>query len=108
MKGMSLMSLLDGIKTLKDLALENKRVFIRVDFSAPLADGKVTDDTRIREALPTIQFAMKAGAKVILASHLGRPKPGKTEGFSLEPAGKRLAELVGVEVHLPDDCVGDV
>ncbi len=101
------MSMLDGIKTIRDLKLEGKRVFIRVDFNVPLSGTTVTDDTRIREALPTIKFALDAGARVILASHLGRPKPGKTEGLSLEPAGERLSVLAGVEVHLPEDCVGD-
>src|SRR3954469_4190569 len=101
------MSMLDGIKTIRDLKLDGKRVFIRVDFNVPLSGTTVTDDTRIREALPTIKFALEAGARVILASHLGRPKPGKTEGLSLEPAGQRLSELSGYEVHLPDDCIGD-
>jgi phosphoglycerate kinase len=101
------MGLLDGIKTVRDLDLANKRVFIRVDFNVPLAGTTVTDDTRIREALPTIKFALEAGAKVILASHLGRPKPGKTEGLGLEPVGEQLSALSGCEVHLPEDCVGD-
>ncbi|HKQ67862.1 MAG TPA: phosphoglycerate kinase [Polyangiaceae bacterium] len=101
------MSMLDGIKTIRDLSLAGQRVFIRVDFNVPLDGTTVTDDTRIREALPTIKFALEAGARVILASHLGRPKPGKTEGLSLEPAGQRLAVLAGVEVRLPEDCVGD-
>jgi phosphoglycerate kinase len=101
------MGMLDGIKTIRDLKLDSRRLFIRVDFNVPLSGTTVTDDTRIREALPTIQFALQAGARVILASHLGRPKPGKTEGLSLEPAGQRLSELSGVEVHLPEDCVGD-
>lgn len=106
------------IRTIEDLAkgpkgdgtwLQGKRVFIRVDFNVPLdkKTGVITDDSRIRESLPTIKFAMDAGAKVILASHLGRPKPGKTEGLSLEPCGARLSELTGYEVHLPDDCIGD-
>jgi phosphoglycerate kinase len=99
--------MLDGIKTIRDLKLDSRRVFIRVDFNVPLSGTTVTDDTRIREALPTIKFAIEAGARVILASHLGRPKPGKTEGLGLEPVGQRLSELSGFEVHLPEDCVGD-
>jgi phosphoglycerate kinase len=109
---------LTGIRSIEDLnkgpagsagALHGKRVFIRVDFNVPLdkKTGKITDDTRIREAIPSIKYAMEAGAKVILASHLGRPKPGKHEGLSLEPCGARLAELTGYEVFLPEDCIGD-
>lgn len=104
------------MKTIEDLAKEDegrflsgKRLFIRVDFNVPL-DKKtkaITDDARIREALPTITFAMQQGAKVILASHMGRPKPGKTEGLGLEVCGARLAELSGFEVHVPEDCIGD-
>lgn len=102
------MSALAGIKTIKELELANKRVFIRVDFNVPQdkATKAITDDARIRAALPTIQYAMEQGAKVILASHLGRPKPGKRDA-TLEPCGKRLAELTGYEVLLPEDCVGD-
>ena len=98
---------LDGIRTIKDLPIENKRVFIRVDFNVPMEDGKVTDDTRIREAIPTIKHAMDRGAKVILASHLGRPKKGPDPSLSLVPAGERLAGHLGAEVHVPDDCIGD-
>jgi phosphoglycerate kinase len=108
---------LTGIRSIEDLnkaqgdagALFGKRVFIRVDFNVPLdkKTGKITDDARIREAIPTIQYAMEAGAKVILASHMGRPKPGKHEGLSLETPGARLAELTGYEVLLPEDCIGD-
>ncbi len=109
---------LTGIRTIEDLnkgptgaasALHGKRVFIRVDFNVPLdkKTHQITDDARIREAIPTIKLAMESGAKVILASHLGRPKPGKTDGLSLEPCGARLAELLACEVHVPDDCVGD-
>ncbi|MDI1451151.1 phosphoglycerate kinase [Polyangium sp. 6x1] len=104
---------LTGIRSIEDLAkdggLANKRVFIRVDYNVPLdkKTGAITDDARIRESLPTLKVAVDAGAKVILASHLGRPKPGKKEGLSLEPAGARLAELTGYEVHLTDDCIGD-
>jgi phosphoglycerate kinase len=103
---------LAGIRWVEDLVaegLQGKRVFVRVDFNVPLdkKTGKITDDARIREAIPTISLLMGSGAKVILASHLGRPKPGKHEGLSLEPAGARLAELIGHEVLLPEDCVGD-
>src|SRR3954469_25412795 len=105
------MTTLAGITTIKDLPIENKRVFIRVDFNVPLEeqpDGKmvITDDARITEALPTIKHAIERGARVILASHLGRPK-GHDPKLSLEPVGARLAELLGVEVHIPEDCVGD-
>ncbi len=104
------------MKTIEDLAAENdghflegKRLFIRVDFNVPLdkKTGAITDDARIREALPTIKLAMEKGAKVILASHLGRPKPGKHDGLSLEVCGARLAELTGYEVFVPDDCIGE-
>jgi len=98
---------LAGIRTIRELPIENKRVFIRVDFNVPMDDGKVTDDTRIREAIPTIKHAMERGAKVILASHLGRPKKGPDPSLSMVPAGERLAELLGAEVHVPEDCIGD-
>jgi len=102
------MNVLEGIRCIDELALRNQRVLIRVDFNVPLdKSGKVTDDERIRAALPTIKFAVEAGARVILASHLGRPKGGPDPKYSLEPAGSRLSELTGWEVHLPDDCVGD-
>jgi len=97
------------VRYIDELQLSGKRVCIRVDFNVPLdAQRKVTDDTRIREALPTIQTALKMGAKVILASHLGRPK-GPDPKLSLEPAASRLSELLGKEheVLLADDCVGD-
>jgi phosphoglycerate kinase len=106
------MTTLAGITTIKDLPIENKRVFIRVDFNVPLEeqpDGTmtITDDARIVEALPTIKHALERGARVILASHLGRPKKGPDPKLSLEPFGARLAELLGVEVHIPEDCIGD-
>ncbi|MFO0580937.1 MAG: phosphoglycerate kinase [Anaeromyxobacter sp.] len=99
-----------ALRTLDALDLGGKRVFIRVDFNVPLdAAGKVTDDARIRAALPTIELALKKKAKVILASHLGRPKgkPEDKEKFTLEPAAERLSELLSQDVILADDCVGD-
>lgn len=97
------------IRYIDDLQLTGKRVFIRVDFNVPLEGKRVTDDTRIREALPTIRRALDMGGKVILASHLGRPKAGPDPKLSLEPAATRLADLLGPkhEVILADDSVGD-
>jgi phosphoglycerate kinase len=98
------------LKTIDALDLSGKRVFIRVDFNVPLDEqGKVTDDARIRAALPTIQHAVKARARVILASHLGRPKgkPEDRQKFTLLPAAERLQQLLGQDVILADDCVGD-
>jgi phosphoglycerate kinase len=103
------MAMLDGIVGIEELDLANQKVFIRVDFNVPL-DKKtqaITDDERIRAALPSIKHAMDAGAKVILASHLGRPKGKPTPEFGMEPVGARLAELTGYEVHVPDDCIGE-
>ena len=96
------------IRYIDDMQLTGKRVFIRVDFNVPLEGKRITDDTRIREALPTIRRALELGGKVILASHLGRPK-GPDPKLSLEPAASRLSELLGAkhEVLLADDCVGD-
>ncbi len=102
------MAYLDGIRKITDLELVGRRVLIRVDFNVPLnKEGAITDDERIRAAMPTIQHALEQGARVILASHLGRPKGKPDPRYSLEPCGARLAELMNVEVHLPDDCVGD-
>ncbi|MBX3264965.1 MAG: phosphoglycerate kinase [Labilithrix sp.] len=105
------MTTLDRITSIRELPIENKRVFIRVDFNVPTedVDGKttITDDARITEALPTIKHALERGARVVLASHMGRPKKGPDPKLSLEPCGTRLAELLGVEVHMPEDCVGD-
>jgi phosphoglycerate kinase len=95
------------IKSIADLPIEGKRVFIRVDFNVPLTPARgVADDSRIRAAVPTIQAAVKRGARVVLASHLGRPK-GPTPSLSLEPVGARLAELLGKDVMLTDEAVGD-
>ncbi len=96
-------------KTLANLSasdIAGKRVFVRVDFNVPLENGSITDDTRIRAALPTIQDLTGKGAKVILASHLGRPK-GVSPKLTLAPVAERLAELLGQEVIMCEDCVGE-
>ena len=92
--------------TIKDLDLRGKRVFIRVDFNVPLKDGVVTDDTRIRETLSTLRLAIQKGARLVLASHLGRPKGGPDLKYSLAPAAKKLQELLGNPVAFALDCVG--
>ncbi|MEJ2081385.1 MAG: phosphoglycerate kinase [Acidobacteriota bacterium] len=94
-------------KSVRDLDLDGKRVFIRVDFHVPVSDGDVGDDTRIRAALPTIRLVKEKGGKVILASHLGRPKGERKPEYSLAPVSRRLAELLGEDVAFVDDCVGD-
>ncbi len=92
--------------TIKDLDLRGKRVFIRVDFNVPLKDGVVADDTRIRETLPTLKLAIEKGGRLVLASHLGRPKSGPDAKYSLKPAAKKLEELLGKPVAFAPDCVG--
>jgi len=94
-------------KTIADIDVKGKRVFMRVDFNVPLDDdGNVTNDRRIQMALPSIQKALGGGARLILASHLGRPKGERDEKFSLAPAARRLGELLGQEVKLAPDCIG--
>lgn len=91
---------------IKDLA--GKKIFLRVDFNVPLDDkGNITDDTRIRAVLPTINYALDCSAKVIIASHLGRPKGEKNPKYSMAPAAKRLSRFLDKDVTLADDCVGD-
>ncbi|MGB8213572.1 MAG: phosphoglycerate kinase [Anaerolineales bacterium] len=93
-------------KTVKDIDLKGKRVLMRVDFNVPMADGKVTDDKRIRAALPTIKYVLDQGASLLLMSHLGRPKGGFDPEFSLKAAADVLAGLLGIPVKMAPDCVG--
>jgi len=97
-----------AFKTISELDIAGRRVFIRVDFNVPLTPaGGVADDTRIRESLPTIKYAIEQGARVVLASHLGRPKGKPDKKYSLEPVAARLAELIQADVTLTDEPVGD-
>jgi phosphoglycerate kinase len=92
--------------SIRDLQMSGKRVFIRVDFNVPMAGDKVEEDTRIRETLPTLRFAMDSGARLVLASHRGRPKGKKDPKFTLAPVAARLQELLGKPVVFAPDCVG--
>lgn len=94
-------------KSIRDVDLKGKRVFVRVDFNVPIKDGEVADDTRIRGALPTIKLIGEKGGKAILASHLGRPAGEPDPGFSLKPVAGRLGELLGKDVGFVPDCVGE-
>ncbi len=95
-------------KTVKDLrGFEGTHVFVRVDYNVPLEDGRITDETRIRASLPTLEYLIKGGARLALASHLGRPKKGPTPDLSLRPVAVRLGELLHREVKVASDCVGD-
>jgi len=94
--------------SIRDLDLKSKRVFIRVDFNVPLKGGAVEDDTRIRAAIPTISYAIEHGARVILASHLGRPKGSPVDKYSLRPVADHLSHLIGKPVAFAGDCIGPV
>jgi phosphoglycerate kinase len=95
-------------KSIRDLDLEGRKVLVRCDFNVPQdSEGNITDDTRIEGALPTIEYLVKAGARVILCSHLGRPGGEKNEKYTLRPVAVRLAESLGVKVAFVEDCIGD-
>jgi phosphoglycerate kinase len=94
-------------KSVRDVELRGKKVFVRVDFNVPLEQGKITDDTRIRETLPTIRYLIDAGAKVILASHLGRPDGKVVEELRLTPVAERLSELLGKPIAKADASIGE-
>ncbi len=93
-------------KTLKDIDVKGKRVLVRVDYNVPTKDGKVTDDTRMRAAMPTVNYLLDHGAAVILFSHLGRPKGGPDPKYSMKPVAEHLQSLMGKPVAFADDCVG--
>ena len=95
-------------KGLKDIDISSKRVLVRADFNVPLDDNlNITDDTRIRAVLPTLNYILEKNAKLILMSHLGRPKGKVSDKFRLTPVAKRLSELLSKDVAKLDDCIGD-
>jgi phosphoglycerate kinase len=94
------------MKSIRDMALSGRRLFVRVDFNVPLDAGRVSDDTRIAETLPTVRLAVERGARVVCASHLGKPKGKRKPELSLAPVAARFAELLGRPVRFVDDCVG--
>ncbi len=98
---------LKGIKTVRDFELEGKVVFLRLDLNVPMDGGKITDENRITASLPTIQYCMEKGAKIVMASHMGRPKSKDDKEFSLEPVAKRLQELLSAEVILVEEPDSD-
>ncbi len=94
-------------KTLHDIDIKGKTVLMRVDFNVPIIEGSITDDNRVVQALPSIQYVVDQGAKLVLMSHLGRPKGSLDPEFSLEPVAQHLASLVDVPVHFAHDCIGE-
>lgn len=101
------MSLLDGVRSVRELDPAGRRVFLRADLNAPLADGRVTDDLRLSSALPTLRLLLDGGAAVVMASHLGRPKGQVDPALSLGPVAERLGELLGQPVEVAADVAGD-
>ena len=93
--------------SIRDLDLQGRRLFVRVDFNVPIKDGRIGDDTRIQASLPTIAFALDRGATVVLASHLGRPKGTVVPQMSLRPVAERLSAVAGRRVVFADDCIGE-
>jgi len=96
-----------SIRDLQDAEIRGKRVFVRSDLNVPLDGKRITDDTRIRASVPTIKYLADKGAKVIVVSHLGRPKGGFEDKYSLAPVAERLSELLGKKVRMAKDCIGD-
>lgn len=96
-----------ALPSINDLELDNRAVFMRVDLNVPLRDGEITSDARIRAAIPTIELALERGARLMLASHLGRPKGKRVPEMSLEPVAQRLSELLDRDVTFVEDCIGD-
>ncbi len=92
--------------TVREIDVRGKRVLVRVDFNVPMREGQITDDRRIRESLPTIQYLLEQGATVVLMSHFGRPKGQRNPEFSLRPVAERLSQLLGRPVHFFEDCIG--
>ena len=101
------MNALDGIQKITDIDLKAKKLFLRLDLNVPLDGNRIVDDLRIKAALPTIQYAIEAGAKIMLCSHLGRPKEKGDPSCSLEPVAVHLSELLKKEVVLVEDPEGD-
>ena len=95
-------------KSIRDIDVRGKRVLVRVDYNVPIAEGKVTDDTRIRAAMPTVEYLLQHGAALILCSHLGRPKDGPDPKYSMRPVAAHLSALLGQQVAFAEDCVGPV
>ncbi len=95
-------------KTIKDIDVKNKRILVRVDFNVPMKNGEITDDTRIRAALPTINYLIDKGASLILCSHLGRPKNGPEPALSLKPVAEYLGTLIDEKVFFSADCIGPI